>query len=242
MSNHSRISQSISPRGKALAVAIFARAPSPGRTKTRLIPLLGARGAADFQAALLSDAVRKVRTLRGRIARYLFLAGGDSAHRQASSNFTLLTQRGRDLGERLTRAFHQLLRGHPAAVVIGTDSPLLAPKILRQAMAELRVAEAVLGPCPDGGYYLIGLRRLSPSLLARIRWGTARAFDDTLRNLLKNNFCVSILEPLADVDRPEDFRSLAKELIRSAAARRAAPAVWKFVKARGGAGNCPRRA
>jgi rSAM/selenodomain-associated transferase 1 len=213
----------------ALAIAIFARAPSPGRAKTRLIPLLGVRGAADFQAALLADAVRKVSTLRGGVSSYLFLAGRDLPVNRDLGDCTLVRQRGRGLGERLGCALCQLLRRHSAAIVIGTDSPLLAARILRQAWRELRLCDAVLGPCPDGGYYLIGLRRMSPGLFAHIRWGTPQAFHDTLENMLKRGFSCSILEPTADIDRPEDFRRLAKEFSRSAAARRAAPSVWKFV-------------
>jgi rSAM/selenodomain-associated transferase 1 len=213
----------------ATALAIFARAPSPGRAKTRLIPLLGARGAAGFQAALLADTLRKVGTLGAGVSRYLFLAGGDFPVKRGPGDYSLRRQVGRNLGERLARAFRQLLRRHRAVLVMGTDSPLLPSRILRQAIRELRVSEAVLGPCPDGGYYLIGLRRIRPGLLANIRWGTPQAFGDTLENLLKSGFSCSILEPVADIDRPEDFRRLAKELSRSAASRRAAPSVWKFL-------------
>ncbi len=212
------------------AVAIFARAPSPGRAKTRLIPLLGARGAADFQAALLAETVRKVSTLTGQISRYIFISGRNFPTTSAFANFGIQRQRGRDLGERLGGAFRQLLRRHSAAIVIGTDSPLLPSRLLRQAMSELRFCDAVLGPCPDGGYYLIGLRRVSPGLFRGVRWGTPHAFRDTLGNVLRRGFSCSILEPVADIDRPEDFRSLAKELARNAAARRTAPAVWRLVR------------
>jgi len=212
-------------------VAIFARAPSAGRAKTRLIPLLGARGAAEFHAALISDTLRKVNVLAGRVSRYLFLAGREIPVTESLLDYTLVRQRGPNLGARLEKAFRQLLRRHPAAVVIGTDSPTLPPRLLRKALGELRSCDAVLGPCPDGGYYLIGLRRLSPGVFRGVRWGSAVAFRDTLRNLLRRTFACAILEPIADVDRPEDLRRLARKLARSAEARRAAPAVWRFLKA-----------
>lgn len=214
----------------APAVAIFARAPSPGHAKTRLIPLLGARGAADLQAVLLADTVRKVSTLARQIFRYIYASGPDFPINSVPANYTMKRQRGRDLGKRLVYAFRQLLRGHSVAIVIGTDSPLLPSRILRQAVSELRICDAVLGPCPDGGFYLIGLRRMAPALFRGVRWGTPHAFRDTLPNILRRGFSCSILEPVADIDRPEDFRLLEKELARNAAARRAVPAVWNFIR------------
>ncbi len=216
------------------ALAIFARAPSPGKAKTRLIPFLGARGAAEFQAALISDALRKADRLAGRAARYFFLAGRNPLSRPDS--YTLIRQRGADLGERLENAFRRLLSGHPGVVVIGTDSPTLPPRLLREAIRELRASDAVLGPCPDGGYYLIGLRRPRHGALdvifRGVRWGSAFAFRDTLRNFLRRNFSCSVLEAWADVDRAQDVRRLRSELARSDRARRVAPATWRFLKGR----------
>jgi hypothetical protein len=139
------------------------------------------------------------------------------------------------LGERLANAFRGLLRLHPSCVVIGTDSPLLPACILRQALRELHVCESVLGPCPDGGYYLIALRRpVDPGMLLsifrRVRWGTAFAFSDTLRNLSRLGLSCSVLEDCADVDLPRDFQRLKKNFSRNRTARRQAPATWRFLK------------
>jgi glycosyltransferase A (GT-A) superfamily protein (DUF2064 family) len=166
------------------AVAVFARAPEPGKVKTRLIPLLGSRGAAEFHSALIRDTLDKV--CGESAASYLFLAGrwphgygareapntpdqktafgADSLRTVAGRcpEIALFQQRGADLGKRLGAAFTRLLRDHPAAVVVGTDSPLMPRRLLREALRELCVCEAVLGPCPDGGYYLIAMRRGKP--------------------------------------------------------------------------------
>ncbi len=217
------------------AAAIFARAPVSGEAKTRLAPLLGLKGAAQFQAALVCDAVRKVASLRG-VSPYLFLAGRTPfawmncpGGGPEMTRCVLVPQQGADLGERLERAFRQLLGRHPAALVMGTDSPTLSTQKLRQALRELRCCEAVLGPCPDGGYYLIGLRRSSTDLFRGVRWGTPFAFRDTLRNLVERHFSCSVLEPLPDIDRPADFRRLAQSLSLSPQLRRLAPATWSFV-------------
>ncbi|PYV07946.1 MAG: hypothetical protein DMG23_14885 [Acidobacteria bacterium] len=83
---------------------------------------------------------------------------------------------------------------------------------------------------------MIGLRQVETGiprgLFRNIRWGSAFAFRDTLRNILRNNLSCSVLEPMGDVDRPQDFRQLARELARNRAARRVAPATWKFLKGR----------
>jgi glycosyltransferase A (GT-A) superfamily protein (DUF2064 family) len=145
-----------------------------------------------------------------------------------------MQQRGADLGERLTSAFRRLLRRHPRAVIIGTDSPTLPPRLLKAAIRELVFCDAVLGPCPDGGYYLVGLRKLEArqikSVFRGVRWGSDFAFRDTLRNFLRYDLSCSILEPWGDVDRPRDFYRLRRELAASGAARRLAPATWHFVK------------
>ena len=236
------------------AIAIFARHPVPGRTKTRLIPLLGRAGAADLQGALIQDTSRKVAALTAhsaRLAAYLFLPVQHRWGRQTKSRTskvyaspcppgcTILPQQGRGLGVRLDDAFRTLLGRHASAVVIGADSPLLAPRTLHVALRELRVCDAVLGPCPDGGYYLVGLSGRARAALGRrgvfagVRWGTALAFRDTLRNLLARGLSCSILEPVADLDRPRDFHRLASQLARDPAARRLAPATWGFVKTAG---------
>jgi len=150
--------------------------------------------------------------------------------------FRIIHQQGKDLGERLENTFRRLLLLHPSCVVIGTDSPLIPARILRQALRELHTCESVVGPCPDGGYYLIALRRsIDPGMLRGIfqsvRWSTAFALRDTLRNLLRLDLSCSVLEGYADVDLPGDLQRLKKNLSQNSAARRVAPATWKFLKA-----------
>jgi rSAM/selenodomain-associated transferase 1 len=242
--------QSAMPETLIPAVAVFARAPIAGHAKTRLIPLLGSQGAAALQAALISDTLRKVAGLQGCARPHLFWAGDSLTYGRTHaegvfhelsctlphlSAFTFIRQQGKGLGERLENAFRRLLRLHPSCVVIGTDSPLFPARILRQALRELHACESVLGPCPDGGYYLIALRRpVGPEMLRGIfrgvRWSTAFAFGDTLRNVLRLGLSCSVLEECADVDLPRDLQRLKKSLSRDRTARRLAPATWRFLK------------
>jgi rSAM/selenodomain-associated transferase 1 len=192
------------------------------------MPLLGARGAARFHAALVADTVRKVGALSLRIRRYFFLAG-PRVPAGLPNSFTLRRQRGADLGARLEGAFGELLVRHKAAVVIGTDSPLLPRSAFRRAFSELQWSDAILGPSPDGGFYLVGLRRLPKQAFRGVRWGTRFAAHDTLRNLLRENYSCSILPSIADVDRPRDLRMLERQWARSRSARRLAPSAWRFL-------------
>ena len=227
---------------------VFARAPVAGHAKTRLIPALGPEGAAYFQAALVSDTLRKVARLSRRIQPYLFVAGEDARHggqvepnllkrsvvRAGGREFKIIYQQGSGLGERLENAFRVLFRLHPSVVVIGTDSPLLPPFVLGAAVRELNACESVLGPCPDGGFYLLGLRRLRgpaglPGVFRRVRWSSAFAFSDTLRNVLRLGLSCSVLEAYADADLPADLRRLKASLEHNERSRRLAPATWKFL-------------
>ncbi len=210
-------------------MAVFARAVVKGKTKTRLIPALGQDGAAKLHRALVSDTLRKVAELRGNSARYVFMAGGSLPRETLLPPFECRRQQGSGLAQRLQRAFTQLLRRHSQVVIIGTDSPQLAPATLRLALEELRTTDAVLGPCPDGGYYLIGLRKTCRGLFSGLRLGTEFAFADTLDNLLDHGFSCSVLEPYPDIDLPRDLAALEKFLMKNPAARRLAPHTWRFL-------------
>lgn len=135
---------------------------------------------------------------------------------------------------RVERAFGFLLGRHAKAVIIGTDSPELRGQTLLNALSELRWCHSVLGPCPDGGYYLIGLRReamaMKRTLLRGIRWGTEWALADTMRNLLSAGLSCSLLSPERDVDLPKDLFALRGRMRRQVALRRRAPATWRFLR------------
>lgn len=212
------------------ALAVFARAAVAGKAKTRLHSLLGPRGAADFHAALVSDALRKAAALGKRVTLHFFLAGRRFPPASSLRNYTRHRQRGRDLGERLERAFGELLRRHPSVVVMGTDSPLVPRRVLHQAFAELRASEAVLGPCPDGGFFLIGLRRLAPGQFRGVRWGSGWACRDVLARLARQGLSCSLVECYADVDLPRDVERLKARMLACRAARRLAPNTWRFLK------------
>jgi len=131
-------------------------------------------------------------------------------------------QRGSDLGERMQQAFADALRRHRHVVLIGSDCPALTTTDLRLAVRCLRGAsDAVLAPAEDGGYVLIGLRRLRDALFADMAWGEASVLADTARAAREQGLRVRLLRTLWDVDRPEDLARL-RSLRYRAGSRRAA--------------------
>jgi glycosyltransferase A (GT-A) superfamily protein (DUF2064 family) len=119
-----------------------------------------------------------------------------------------------DLGDRLERVLRRGLRKTPAALAIGTDTPGLPPVLLSQAREALRSADAVLGPCEDGGFYLLGLRSCPEGLLRDLPWSAPETFVRTLARLREGGLSTAVIAPWFDVDRPEDL-----ELLRALIAR-----------------------
>lgn len=194
------------------AILVFAKAPLPGAAKTRLIPLLGAEGAAALQARLLGRALATARAA-APAALQLWCAP-DCSHPalQAAARqheATLHAQHGDDLGARMAHAFDDALAQVRHALIIGTDCPALTPRHLHDAADALREGcDAVFVPAEDGGYALIGLARPAPPLFTGIAWGGPAVMAQTRERLCAAGLRGRELDTLWDVDRPEDFRRL----------------------------------
>jgi rSAM/selenodomain-associated transferase 1 len=191
---------------------VFARAPVPGRAKTRLAPRLGAWGAARLQERLTWRAVRAALRARcGAVELHGTPRARHAAFRRMSRalGVPLKGQHGSDLGERMHRALAQALRRHRSAILIGTDCPSLgAREIARAARLLAGGCDVVLAPAEDGGYGLIGARRVSPALFERIEWGGAQVYGETLERLAALGWRWRALLPVWDIDRPEDLARL----------------------------------
>jgi rSAM/selenodomain-associated transferase 1 len=197
----------------APVVIVFARAPVPGRAKTRLAPRLGAWGAARLQARLTLHALRTARAARcGAVELH---AAPDARHgffRVCETRFriSVAAQRRGDLGERMHGALAAALRRHRAAILIGSDCPALRPADLRRAARALAGGcDAVLSPALDGGYALIGLRRARREVFAGVSWGKPSVLAETEARLARAGLRWRRLRAVWDVDRPEDLERLA---------------------------------
>ena len=189
---------------------IFTRYPESGKTKTRLIPALGPEGAALVQRQMTRHTLRWARELSrpGETSVEVLFEGGD-AHQMLDcfgGDFTYRPQGDGDLGCRLDRAFRSAFgRGAGRTVAVGSDCPGVSDDLVRTAFHRLGQNDLVLGPASDGGYYLVGLRRHAPDLFREIPWGGSRVFEETLDTARRLGLSTTLLDPLDDVDRPEDL-------------------------------------
>jgi len=191
-------------------LVVFAKTPRPGHVKTRLCPPLSAGQAAGLCRAFLLDVLELCDGLPDCERVLAYAPRGTRAEMAALAGvgWRLTLQQGQDLGERLANAFEEALAAAPRRVlIIGTDSPHLSANTLRAADTALSEADVVLGPCADGGFYLIGLRRWQPGLLDGVRWSTEHALRDTLACAAGLGLSCHLLEESYDVD---DFASLMR--------------------------------
>ncbi len=194
------------------AVIVFAKAPRPGEVKTRLIPLLGAEGAAALHARLVKHTLDTIRAVSLKPVELHCAPGTDDpffTYCLGHYDVVLRAQIGADLGARMQAAFVRTLSRHARVLLIGSDCPALTARHLRQADRALHDgANAVFVPCEDGGYALIGLRRVDARLFDDIVWGGDGVMAETRARLRQLGWNWRELETLWDVDRPEDYARL----------------------------------
>jgi len=197
-------------------VMVFARAPTPGEAKTRLIPALGEAGAAALHRRLVMHSLRAATDAQlGPVELWCAPDAGDPFFRERERRFgvSLHSQGEGDLGVRMQGAFDAALARARRAILVGSDIPALSARYLRDADRALRRGDdAVIGPAEDGGYALIGLSRCDPELFRGIPWGGAKVLAETRRRLAALSWRSSELPVLWDVDRPEDLGRLPQEM------------------------------
>jgi uncharacterized protein len=190
------------------SIIVFAKAPVAGHAKTRLIPALGADGAARLAERLLSTALDHA--VQADIGPVELCVTPDHAHpafmAAARRPATIITEQGDgDLGERMARAFERVLPAHDAAILIGTDAPALDAAYLRAAAAALRDHDAVIGPAADGGYALVGLQRPQHGLFTDMRWSHDQVMAQTRTRLAALALRHAELPVVHDIDEPHDL-------------------------------------
>lgn len=191
-------------------ILVFARAPVPGKAKTRLIPALGPEGAAGLHAQLVTQTLNTVCGLDENPVELWCTPDTHHDFFQSCSkefNIKLHLQQGEDLGARMHHAFSSALHNHSWGILLGTDCPNLSTDDLTQAINAMQSgAEAVVGPAFDGGYYLLGLRKPATTLFENMPWGTGEVLDLTLQKLHKLGIKPASISWQQDLDRPEDLK------------------------------------
>jgi rSAM/selenodomain-associated transferase 1 len=197
------------------ALIVVAKQPVPGKTKTRLSPPLSHEQASALYECFLRDTLDQMRQVDEvqRVVAYL-PAEADGHFRQLAPDFQLTPQDGQDLGVRLDNALTLYLsRGYERVVIMDSDSPTLPPSYLSEAFDVLADgADVTLGPCEDGGYYLIGIKRPVPRLLREVRMSTPTVAADTISLAEEEGLRLSLLPAWYDVDDAASLTRLVKEV------------------------------
>lgn len=190
------------------AVVVFARAPEPGKTKTRLIPLLGPDGAVDAHMQLLANQLRRLDDLsRNECSKQMWVTDVTSEMQILANkhNLTSKVQPQGDLGLRMSEICRLVLLDHAAVILMGSDCQGIDAAYVRTAWGALLSHDVVIGPAEDGGYGLIGMNFFHPRIFQGVSWGTANVFEETLQKISAEGLSVFCLPEIWDVDTAEDW-------------------------------------
>lgn len=222
------------PAGRC-ALAIMTKAPRAGTVKTRLQPPLTASEAAVLNICFLRDisaAISQTGEHSQGVGVFTPARSEKEYEGILPSHFDLIPQRGNGFGERLTNAVEDLLHvGFESCCLINSDSPTATAEAFREAVAQLQGADdrIVLGPSDDGGYYLIGMRKVNRHLFEEIDWSTERVFAQTEARARTVGLKVHILPKFYDVDDGATLRGLCEELLGENSRGDSAPVTRKFL-------------
>ena len=188
-------------------VLLFAKAPVPGRVKTRLIPALGEQGAAALAAHMIRHAAGEA--LAAAVGPVELVAEPDPADPAwvgfVPPGVEVSAQSSGDIGQRMAAASERTLSKGENAILIGADCPALSASHIRTAAEALDRHDAFIIPATDGGYVLLALARIDPAIFDGIAWSTSSVLREQLERLDTLGWSVGIGDPLADVDEPEDL-------------------------------------
>ncbi|MEC9094083.1 MAG: TIGR04282 family arsenosugar biosynthesis glycosyltransferase [Planctomycetota bacterium] len=207
--------------------AIFAKYWEKGQVKTRLAKSIGDQNAARIYFQFLRQSLE--------IANHIDLPGIEkvigfspnvrrSDFEQLAPTWRLIPQTGQDLGSRMKSFFDQLFHtqmenkiaapdsGTHEILLIGSDTPLLPPSTIKLAFKALEKNEIVIGPSPDGGYYLVGAKTQTPLIFDNVNWGSDQVLSQTLRNIHSQGYRYELLNEHSDVDELDDLQRVVHEL------------------------------
>jgi len=207
---------------------ILLKYPEPGKVKTRLAKDIGDEKACEIYKLLAENVIKNILTKNpGTYTVHFFFTPADreteistwlkpilNDNQEIKTQFR--TQEGSNLGERMSNAFKEILqeKGCKKCIIVGTDCPEIDATLIEKAFGVLKEKDIVIGPCKDGGYYLLGMSRpvpvsfeqgFVPDLFIDIDWSTDRVFEQTMEKVRKNNLYCGVLKTLADIDTQEDL-------------------------------------
>ena len=197
------------------ALCLFIKEPQQGKVKTRLQPDISPSESVLLYKAMVEDLVNRFRNHPDFDVRIYFWPpqSRESLRGWLGDDLEYRLQRGENLGEKMMSSFEDAFHHYYRRVVlVGSDMPTLEETVIEQALSYLQDDDLVLGPCEDGGYYLIGMSEPHPELFAGVSWSTDRVLKQTMIIADANHLSVRLLEKKADVDTSHDVRALWQRL------------------------------
>lgn len=199
----------VTEREKLLLVVV-AKAPVPGTVKTRLVPHLSPKEATDLYRCFLQDRITTIQSLTGVALAIAYTPADarDAFVPFCQNGLRLFPQKGKNLGERLNNIFvEKLADGFNAVSIIDSDTPDLPVSAIQASFTRLMSdrTDVVFGPCYDGGYYLVGMRRPHPELFANIPWSTDKVLANTLERAMDLGVRADLLSRWNDLDTIDDL-------------------------------------
>ena len=194
-------------------IILFAKFPAQGMAKTRLQPALGIDGAARMARQLLLHSVEQAVATGFSVELCVSPAPSDPCWQTLNlpESLMLSTQVEGDLGMRMFKASQQVLVRFEHVILIGTDCPSLSSSKIKQAARILDTQDSVMIPAFDGGYVLLGFKQVTADLFYNIEWSTASVSAITQQRLIELNWTLTLLDPLPDIDEPEDLQYLPED-------------------------------
>ncbi len=195
-------------------IIIFAKAPKPGLAKTRLIPALGAEGAAELAQQMLAHTINEALAANVGAVELCVTPSIDAAawnEIRLPAGIVISDQGEGDLGARMARAAARAVANGEAVLLIGTDCVEISADLLHEAWQVLHDHDAVIHCTSDGGYALLGLRQFSPFLFGYMPWSTDAVASTTIARLGQLGWSVHVGQMLHDVDVPQDLKYVSEQ-------------------------------
>ncbi len=189
------------------ALIVFQKNPVLGKVKTRLAATVGEANALNIYMQLLQHTYQVINQLEG-VDTFIFFS--DKIEKGLEEVFVeevhFRVQEGLDLGSRMKKAFEEVIsKGYQKAVIIGTDCPEISERFIQDAFDILNQSDTVFGPAKDGGYYLMGMKKVINELFQDMSWSHDRVLIDSIEKLNSNKNSYSLLEMLSDIDTEADW-------------------------------------
>ncbi|MDR4507945.1 MAG: TIGR04282 family arsenosugar biosynthesis glycosyltransferase [Candidatus Brocadiaceae bacterium] len=205
-------SQGVLDGKKDNALIVFIKYPEPGQVKTRLAKDIGNEKACSLYMRLVCDVIKNIFNNNKTYDICIFFSPPErekELKQWLTVDAIFQTQKGFNLGERMCHAFQYVLheKGFKKGVIIGTDCPEIHFSLIEEAFSALEKKDIVIGPCRDGGYYLLGMSKVATELFEDIPWSSHLVFKQTMKKAVKNDLSVHILKKLVDIDTLDDLLS-----------------------------------